>query len=235
MAPIFFDRGQTVAAQRSVEPSVEFFDLDVGQGFGVGSNGHPLLVSVVRGSRHWAGVVESEVALGAVHMVGGSCPGHQFAPGLAFRLRPETQGSRHSHRLEFDDADIPFCQVISSSLRSASRLTLHVGNPSLRRLIAAWRRSFDHRRFVPGYGRGFGRSFGARTSRYPPSRTRPSAWWAPRSSKPVGGRKVPGGFDSRPPPPTFLTWGNRPASDFYEAVPSGQESDPVPTRCHKPM
>ena len=32
---------------------------------------------------------------------------------------------------------------------------------------------------------------------------RASAWWAPRSSKPVGGRPTPGGFDSRPPPLLF--------------------------------
>jgi hypothetical protein len=29
---------------------------------------------------------------------------------------------------------------------------------------------------------------------------RQGAWWAPRSSKPVWGRELPGGFDSRPPP-----------------------------------
>ncbi len=33
-------------------------------------------------------------------------------------------------------------------------------------------------------------------------RRRQGAWWAPRSSKPVCGRKLAGGFDSRPPPPT---------------------------------
>ena len=37
--------------------------------------------------------------------------------------------------------------------------------------------------------------------RYPRSRRRQGTWWAPRSSKPVWGRELPGGFDSRPPPP----------------------------------
>jgi hypothetical protein len=36
--------------------------------------------------------------------------------------------------------------------------------------------------------------------RYPRSRRRQGTWWAPRSSKSVGGRKLAGGFDSRPPP-----------------------------------
>src|SRR5207342_3135138 len=36
--------------------------------------------------------------------------------------------------------------------------------------------------------------------RYPRERRRQGAWWAPRSSKPVWGRELPGGFDSRPPP-----------------------------------
>jgi Predicted permease len=35
---------------------------------------------------------------------------------------------------------------------------------------------------------------------YPRSWRRQGAWWAPRSSKPVWGRELPGGFDSRPPP-----------------------------------
>src|SRR5437588_6319824 len=38
---------------------------------------------------------------------------------------------------------------------------------------------------------------------YPPRRRRQGAWWAPRSSKPVWGRELPGGFDSRPPPRRF--------------------------------
>jgi hypothetical protein len=36
--------------------------------------------------------------------------------------------------------------------------------------------------------------------RYPRSRRRQGTWWAPRSSKPVCGRELAGGFDSRPPP-----------------------------------
>ena len=32
-------------------------------------------------------------------------------------------------------------------------------------------------------------------------RRRQGSWWAPRSSKPMWGRELPGGFDSRPPPP----------------------------------
>jgi hypothetical protein len=48
------------------------------------------------------------------------------------------------------------------------------------------------------------------------SRRRQGSWWAPRSSKPVWGRELPGGFDSRPPPrltlrsaQTFAGWGSR--------------------------
>src|SRR5919109_1178995 len=39
-----------------------------------------------------------------------------------------------------------------------------------------------------------------RTRRYPRRWRRQGAWWAPRSSKPVCGRELAGGFDSRPPP-----------------------------------
>ena len=39
-----------------------------------------------------------------------------------------------------------------------------------------------------------------KVGRYPRERRRQGAWWAPRSSKPVWGRELPGGFDSRPPP-----------------------------------
>jgi hypothetical protein len=49
-----------------------------------------------------------------------------------------------------------------------------------------------------GGQRAGGRS--VKVERYPRWRRRQGAWWAPRSSKPVWGRELPGGFDSRPPP-----------------------------------
>ena len=79
-------------------------------------------------------------------MVRRSSPGHQLVPGFSFRLRAEPQGSRNSHRVEFDDADIPVRHVIFSSLGSVSRLTRPVGNPLSRSLVAAWPRSARLRR-----------------------------------------------------------------------------------------
>ena len=47
-------------------------------------------------------------------------------------------------------------------------------------------------------------------------RRRQGSWWAPRSSKPMWGRELPGGFDSRPPPPRFDPYST---SAFRSAMP----------------
>src|SRR4029450_10167485 len=61
-------------------------------------------------------------------------------------------------------------------------------------------RATTHHRGTEGGWRG---EVAFEPHRYPRSRRRQGTWWAPRSSKPVWGRELPGGFDSRPPPQRF--------------------------------
>src|SRR3990172_1005209 len=126
--PVFPYGGQAVAAQHGKEPSFETLDLDIAEWLNIRSNGHPLLVAVVRTSRHRVGIVEPEEPLGPVQKIGGPCPRHQLVPGLDLGLWPESQRGRHSHRFEFDVAYLLFRHggflLVPASLAPYTRLSL---------------------------------------------------------------------------------------------------------------